>query len=165
MRDAITIREASDSDAATIAALRIALLTETGSLDKHNAEGYRAEWASIFEAWLVDGTCRFWLMYEGQALLGGGGVSLRAIFPTPARARPLEARLQNFYVIPPRRAEGLGERLLRIILAWIAAEGITRVIVHPSVRTRRWYPRFGFEPLRDEFILSANLDEGAMGTL
>ena len=156
--DPIAIREAKPADAASVAGLRVALLQELGEFAHEATAPYLDQWTSLFETWLADGTCRFWLAYDGASLVGGAGITLRAIFPNPARRLPLEARLQNFFVVPLYRGSQLGERLLRFVLAWISAAGITRVIVHPSVRTRPWYMRFGFEPLTDEFVLRADLE-------
>ncbi len=67
---------------------------------------------------------------------------------TPAGQRYLD--IQELYVVPERRRQGLGGRLLQSLLKRAAADGIERVHVFSSTKDQdailRFYRRHGFSP-------------------
>jgi predicted GNAT family acetyltransferase len=55
-----------------------------------------------------------------------------------------QAVLLNVYTQPAWRRRGIAERLVREVLAWAAARGVSSVVLHASAAGRRLYERLGF---------------------
>jgi ribosomal protein S18 acetylase RimI-like enzyme len=89
-----------------------------------------------------------------QEVIGGAGVQLRPLLPRP---RPEgddielgpEAIVLNAYVDAARRRRGLGDALMRAVLAALAERNIRRIVLHASADGRRLYERLGFVPTNE----------------
>jgi GNAT superfamily N-acetyltransferase len=82
-------------------------------------------------------------------IVAGAGVQRRTVLPRPDERDPAhlvneEALIVNVYTDPAWRRRGIAELLMRHILAWTHAEGITRVVLHASAAGRPMYERLGF---------------------
>jgi len=81
--------------------------------------------------------------------IGGAGVQLRRILPRPGsngdglELGP-EALVLNVYVEPAWRRHGVGEALMRAVLAALAGRRVGRIVLHASDQGRRLYQRLGF---------------------
>ena len=80
--------------------------------------------------------------------VGGAGVQLRSILPRPGDGGGIElgpeAIILNVYVEPAWRRHGVGQALMRALLAALAERGIRRVVLHASEQGRALYERLGF---------------------
>ena len=92
-----------------------------------------------------------WVAQRAAAIpepVGGAGVQLRPILPRPRGAGGIEtgpeAIVLNVYVEPAWRRHGVGETLMRSVLAALAERGIRRVVLHASDQGRALYERLGF---------------------
>ena len=56
-------------------------------------------------------------------------------------------------VEPELRDEGLGSRMLEVVLAWARERGVEEIIVWPSERSYPFYERAGFSRTRDPLVL------------
>jgi GNAT superfamily N-acetyltransferase len=86
--------------------------------------------------------------------IGGAGVQLRPLVPRPDPAGEglelgPEAIVLNVYVEPAWRRRGIGEALVRAVLAAMAERGVRRIVLHASDEGRRLYERLGFAPTNE----------------
>jgi ribosomal protein S18 acetylase RimI-like enzyme len=84
-----------------------------------------------------------WLAMDGDRPLGSvAGISL------PDQPED-ECVLVGMWVDPAARGRGVGERLVRTVVAWAAEEGLSRVLLevaHENAAARSLYERVGFVP-------------------
>jgi GNAT superfamily N-acetyltransferase len=62
---------------------------------------------------------------------------------------PLEAELTSMWVAPARRGQGVGDRLVEVVLGWAAHQGFTIVslwVARGNTHAARLYARNGFAP-------------------
>ena len=85
------------------------------------------------------------------AVVAGAGVQRRHVLPhrSPSRAgrriaAGRHAIVLNVYTEPEWRRHGLGELLMREVLAWARSEHLDRLVLHASEAGRPLYQRLGF---------------------
>jgi GNAT superfamily N-acetyltransferase len=149
----IAIRSAGPSDARALAELRWEFrIGRDAPTEQHDA--FITRCAAWIDRELGDaGSWRSWIAEDcGQIV---GQIWLRPIdkVPNPVGDRERHAYISNFYVAPSSRG-GIGTRLLRTALEWASANGVDRVVLWPTVRSRTLYLRHGFTPNGDVLQLT-----------
>jgi GNAT superfamily N-acetyltransferase len=86
----------------------------------------------------------------GGEVVSGVGAFLHRLLP---RGRELglrqEAYVLNVYTEPAHRRRGLSRRLMRELIEWCRAHGITRVTLHASDAGRPLYEGLDFAPTNE----------------
>lgn len=159
----IQFRDASPSDAAALASLGARSFTETfghlytadnlaAFLVNHSEEKWRAE--------LVDPAFAVRIgEADGQAAAYAklGPPSL----PFEPRGNPIE--LRQFYVLGPWHGSGAARELMDWVLGEAKRRGAEELYLSVFVdnhRARRFYDRYGFEPVgRYDFMVGSHADE------
>jgi GNAT superfamily N-acetyltransferase len=125
-------------------------------LAPHQADALTTATASFLRDAMPRGDYLGWVAEDAVApgvIVGGAGVHLRPILPRPRGGDGLElgpeAIVLNVYVDPAWRRRGVGEALIRALLAALDAGGIRRIVLHASDDGRRLYERLGFEPTNE----------------
>ena len=80
---------------------------------------------------------------DGERIVGQVWLHAIGKLPNPVGEPASHAYISNLYVTPAARG-GIGARLLQAALDRAAAEGVDRVILWPTPRSRTLYERFGF---------------------
>ncbi len=97
---------------------------------------------SAVEAWLRDGAggTRFLLALAGDHPVGFACFAVLY----PGRALSGMLFLKDVFVMEDRRSQGIGERIMRFLAEFCAAQGIGRIDwVVKSARSQRFYERLG----------------------
>jgi GNAT superfamily N-acetyltransferase len=139
------IRYAIPSDAAVIAAQRVAMFQAMGELDGADVAVVESATRQRLAAQLASGEYTGWLAEVNGVPVAGAGVLLHQYHPTrrnPA-GRPT-AYILNVYTDPRHRRAGLATRLVETILAWCRERDVARVSLHTSAAGRAVYERLGF---------------------
>jgi len=142
-----TVRAARPEEAAAVADAVRALLEELGATPPARDAMEAAARAVIADPEL--GTVLVALAPDGDALVG----VLAASWPAAIHAGGAYGLIQDLWVAPGRRSDGVGSELVEAYLSLAAARpGVARVEVgiprdgFPALRqTRRFYQRSGFE--------------------
>lgn len=132
----VTIRFAGPEDGEALAAMIDAQDRFRGS--QRPAGAARA----AVEGWLRDGAggTRFLLAFAGDQPVGFA--SFAALYPGPKLRGMLF--LKDVFVVAERRSQGIGERIMRFLAAFCAAQGIERIDwVVKTARSQRFYERLG----------------------
>jgi len=139
--DGVTVREARPSDAFSVGALHIQDEREHGHAV---APGFLD---ALSDAWLRDRARRTWVAEDvrGRPL---GVLHGSRVQKLPSAHRPADAwfHVSLLYVTQDARGHGIGQQLLEALLAWAAADGVTRVQLHAVPGDRTLYERMGFGP-------------------
>jgi GNAT superfamily N-acetyltransferase len=118
MAEAVTIRRAVPADGTRVAALWLRLLDEHAALD--GRFGYAADARTRFEndfpVWLRNQTWRLVVAEAGGEIVGF--VSAQRWAPPPVYAYSEEVYLNELYVAPEARRQGLGRRLVEAVRGW-----------------------------------------------
>ncbi|MDQ2918373.1 MAG: GNAT family N-acetyltransferase [Verrucomicrobiota bacterium] len=149
------IRRATVADAATIASHRARMFRDMGQVPPELYEPLRAS----AEKWLVNGFGSGeyvgWLATAVNLpldIIGGVGVQLRRVSPHARQkadgevliAEGRHALVINVFTEPKWRRRGIGESLVREIIAWAKTERLDRLVLHASKEGRKLYERLGF---------------------
>lgn len=131
------IRQATAADARTVGTLLHRFNAEFGV-----PEPSAVEFARRFETLLARDDVIV-LLAGGEEAVGFAFATLR---PTPYHDGPL-AQLEELYVEPARRSEGIGGRILDELLRLVRAHGCEEMHIGvdaPDTEARRFYERHGF---------------------
>lgn len=151
----VRVREAVPTDAFSVGALHIQDERERGA---SVPPGFLDTFA---DAWLRDRARRTWLAEEptGRPIGVLHGTRVQKL---PSAHRPADAwfHVSLLFVTPDARGLGLGERLLRTLLAWAPAERVTRIQLNAVPGARTLYERVGFGTPSDR-LMELRLDAPA----
>src|SRR5215471_14495501 len=141
----VRIRVARSSDSSTLAELRYQFRAEAGS-----ATEIKSRFVRRCASWMNKRFCsgsgrwRCWVVDDGKRLLGHVCVQLFEKLPNPVENEPeLHAYITNFYVIPEKRSQGFGRKLLDKALSWCRVQGTDAIILWATPESRSLYRRCG----------------------
>lgn len=151
------VRPAGLADIDIIAWQRAAMFRDMGTLPPAREAALIRATADYLRGALPRGEYLGWVAQSTpslQEVIGGAGVQLRPLLPRP---RPEdddielgpEAIVLNVYVDAAWRRRGLGDALMRVVLAALAERNIRRIVLHASADGRRLYERLGFVPTNE----------------
>ena len=151
----VRVRRATPADATIIARHRARMFEEMGELPSERYEALHSAAETYLEDAIGRGEYVGWLAAPADDLariVAGAGVQRRRVLPHPVtqadgRVRIAEGRhaiVLNVYTDPDWRRRGLGELLMREVMAWARAERLDRLVLHASDAGRPLYERLGF---------------------
>ncbi len=155
------IRLHKSSDYPAIAELRWLLKTDDG---RASADQSKSEFIERYHRHLElsdrDGHTVHWLIEDDGVI--GGVMTVRIVQqePSPIDETARWGYLTNCYVVPEKRNNGLGTKLLASIESWGASLGLELLIVWPSEASYPFYRRAGFKGRDDplELVLGPDRD-------
>jgi ribosomal protein S18 acetylase RimI-like enzyme len=158
MHDRPTVRAAREADALELARLRWDLTFE-GHEDEavESRDAFAARFAERWSSFLASGRW-FVAVAEGTVTEGRliGCVWLEVVdrVPRPIRHADEMGYVTNVYVVPDRRNEGIGSRLLTTVMAESRRRGLAELFVWPSDASIAFYRRAGFSQSSEVYEMS-----------
>ncbi len=141
------MRTAEPRDAFAVAALHLQAERERG----HQIPPGFLD--SLADAWLRDRSRVTWIAEDGNHNpVGAVHGTVARTLPSPRRPGSAWMHVGFLYVTTKARGSGLGERLLRTVIAWCAAQGVDRIQVIVADEERSLYERTGFGPPSDGLL-------------
>jgi GNAT superfamily N-acetyltransferase len=130
---------------------------EMGRVSEAAVEPLARASAAYFETAIPGGAYVAWVAVpvdDPTRIIAGGAVQRRRVLPRPDDRDPTriideEAHIVNVYTDPAWRRRGIAVGLMRHILAWTRAEGLSRVGLHASAAGRPMYEQMGFKPTNE----------------
>jgi len=166
------IRAARPADAAIIAWHRARMFQDMGDVPpalfdelRTTSQAYIGEALARHEyvGWLASPAA------DPDTVVAGAGAQLRRAFPHmlklpagPVVAQGRHAIVLNVFTEPEWRRQGVGELLMRQVIAWAREEQLDRLVLHASPHGRPLYERLGFQgtnEMRFQGILRGFKDE------
>jgi ribosomal protein S18 acetylase RimI-like enzyme len=132
------IRRAVHGDEAAVRELRLAALRDSPDAFGSTLEREQARTAQDWESWIDTGAT--FLAESGRGEPLGLAVGI-------ATEDGASAELLSMWVAPPRRGTGIADDLVREIVAWAVAQGVSELrlkVTTPNRSARRLYERHGF---------------------
>lgn len=150
----VSLDKATTAAIDELVASRLEVMTEVWELDPQtDLTRYAAETRAYYERALPAGAHTAFLMHDGDAFVGCGGVSYYEVMPTCDNPTGRKAYIMNMYVRPAYRRRGLASQLLQELLGDCAEKGIGFISLEASQDGRPLYEKFGFSPMPDEMLL------------
>lgn len=139
----IETREAAVDDLPALARLRWDCHTERHPADERDFDAYRLGFARWWSA--QQGRCRAVVALDGPDVVGMGFLGVVDRVPSPGSLHRRHGDIQSMYVIPTRRNDGIGSRIVHALLDLARDAGCERIEVHSGRRAVTLYERSGFE--------------------
>lgn len=150
-RTKYAIRQATVSDAATIARHRVSMFHDMGQVPTDALAAELLERSTFaLDALLREGSYVGWFaVTESGEVLGGVGAHVRPQLPhishdgaaVVTSAVPL---IVNVYTEPELRGRGIARALMNTLMKWAISRGFDRVLLHASESGRPLYQSLGF---------------------
>ena len=102
---------------------------------------------------LADGTHTAYLVYDGDAFVGAGGVSYYQVMPTYHGPSGWKAYIMNMYVKPEYRRQGIALKTLDLLVKDAKAKGVDAITLEATRMGRPLYEAYGFVPMESEMEL------------
>jgi GNAT superfamily N-acetyltransferase len=138
----IAIRPAKDHELGTVAELRWQWILENEGTPVTTLD----EFVDRFVRWARENASshRCMVMVRGDVVIGMAWLAVIQRVPSPRALERASGDVQCVYVVPDERNNGLGGRLIDVILELAHELGLERVTVHSSARAISAYARHGF---------------------
>ncbi|WP_028566996.1 GNAT family N-acetyltransferase [Salisaeta longa] len=121
------VRRAATDDLARLEALWLALQREQAAQDERLtlSEDAAERWRNDAPYWLSDETQRLFVAEDEGTVVGF--VSARRTGPPPIYAAVDEVFIDELYVVPAVRSQGIGRQLVAAVTHWATHQGVARV--------------------------------------
>ena len=150
----VKIRLAGSGDWKALAEMRYRFRAELGSPTEPKSQFVRRCTSWIRKRFDVGSSpWRCWVIEDGKELLGHVCVELFEKMPNPVNEEELHAYVTNFYVVPEKRDQGLGKKVLEKALSWCRGQGADAIILWASPGSKSLYRRCGLVKPADIFEL------------
>ncbi len=138
------LRPATCADAETIQAQRDAMFADIGS-EPQQIQAISAASLGWLRRTLASGAYFGVLLQHGGQIVAGAGAQWQDFQPSPKSPSSVRAYLDNVYVTPAQRGQGLAGQLIQILLAECQSRGVELVSLHSSDAGRPTYTKLGFK--------------------
>lgn len=102
---------------------------------------------------LEDGSHVAYLVYDGERIIGTGGVSFYRVMPTFHNPTGMKAYIMNMYTAPEYRRRGIARKTLDYLVGEARSRGIYFISLEATSMGRPLYGGYGFEQMEDEMYL------------
>ena len=136
------IRAATKSDSKWILHHRVNMFIDMGKSSEFIKETEELTESFLEDHWTKD--YRYFLVEEGDDIVGGCGISQFRVPPQASQRRGVYAYITNMFVEQNHRGRGVGGALLRHVIDLCRHEGIGLLLLHASVVGLTIYESLGF---------------------
>lgn len=102
---------------------------------------------------LGDGTHTAYLVFDGNKVIGTGGVSFFRVMPTFHNPSGCKAYIMNMYTEPAYRRRGIARKTLDLLVDEIRKRGISAVSLEATQMGKPLYEQYGFRKMENEMEL------------
>ena len=154
----LTYRKCTLEDLDELTETRIEVLRAANLLSEDvDMEEVREQSRIYYEKALQDGSHVAYLVYDGNAFVGAGGVSFYQVMPTYHDPSGRKAYIMNMYTKPAYRRRGIALKTLGLLVDVFRAAGVTAITLEATDAGRPLYERYGFVPMEHEMELPEGL--------
>lgn len=93
------------------------------------------------------------LVYDGDGVIGTGGVSFYRVMPTCCNPDGRKAYIMNMYTAPEYRRQGIARKTLDMLVEECRRRGVRFITLEATAAGRPLYESYGFVNMQDEMIL------------
>ena len=149
-----TYKKADISDLELLVSSRVMVLkaanklpedTDMSEIERQSREYYKKA--------LADGSHTAYLVFDGEKLIGAGGISYYTVMPTCCDPTGKKAYVMNMYPDPEYRRQGIAYKTLELLVADSKARGGEHITLEATDMGRPLYEKFGFVQMQSEMQL------------
>ena len=141
----IEYRRATPDKIDLLVSTRIEVLRAANLLDENvDMSDVAAQSEAYYRDALTDGSHTGILAFDGDALVGTGGVSYYRVMPTFHNPTGRCAYIMNMYVRPAHRRRGIATAMLDLLVADARRRGMGRIALEATDMGRPLYEKYGF---------------------
>lgn len=147
-------KRANENDIDVLTQFRVKVLRAANLLDDSTdmSQVEKESYAYYKEA-LANGSHIAYLVYDGQEIIGSGGVSFYQVMPTYHNPSGRKAYIMNMYTHPNYRRKGIAYKTLELLVTETKKLGITSISLDATAMGRPLYEVYGFLPMQNEMEL------------
>lgn len=133
---------------------RIEVLRAANCLsDEANMAFVEAQSREYYEESLQAETHTAYLAFEGERVVGAGGISFFRVMPTYHNPTGWKAYIMNMYTSPDYRRKGIAYHTLELLIKEAKKRNVSYISLEATDMGRPLYERYGFVKMNDEMIL------------
>lgn len=152
----LVYRRATPEDLPVLTKTRIEVLRAANRLPAEADLAEVERQSREYYAWaLQNGSHTAYLVFEGGAFVGAGGISYFRVMPTCHNPTGRKAYIMNMYTAPSHRRRGVATHTLQLLVEDARAKGVQAISLEATPMGRPLYEAFGFVPMRYEMELPA----------
>lgn len=144
----VTYRMATAEDAEALARLRLELLLEEHAEDHVDADAYVAAHVRQIQPELARGTHCSWLAEVDGEPVASVVLTWSVSPPHFDRSERKRGFVSSVYTRPAYRRQGIGRRLMLLLVEHARREHVTVLVLWPSEMGEPFYESLGFQPSR-----------------
>lgn len=147
-------RKATIADLDILVETRLEVLRVVNKLDDNEdmSEIVRESYKYYREA-LGNGLCTVYLVFDGDKVIGTGGISYYSIMPTYHDPTGRKGYIMNMYTKPEYRRQGIAAKTLDLLVKDAKEHGITVISLEATDMGRKLYEKYGFVDMKCEMEL------------
>ncbi len=150
-------KKADISDIDILMETRIEVLRAANQLPAEvDMSEVRHESCVYYKRALNDNTHTAYLVYDGDTVVGAGGVSFFQVMPTYHNPSGNKAYIMNMYTHPDYRRQGIAFKVLDMLVKECRERKITAVSLEATESGRTLYEKYGFIEMKHEMELPEN---------
>ena len=151
---ALVYKRATLADLDILTETRIEVLRAANRLDA-SADMTQVERATLayYRSALADGSHTAYLVLDGGACVGTGGISYYQVMPTCHNPSGQKAYIMNMYTRPAYRRRGIAARTLDLLVQDARGRGVHAISLEATSMGRPLYEAYGFVPMTSEMEL------------
>lgn len=126
-------------------------LTEETDMSEVKKQSYE-----YYQAALQNDTHVAYLVFDGDAFVGAGGISFFRVMPTYHNPTGEKAYIMNMYTKPEYRRRGIAYKTLDLLIAEAKNRGVFAISLEATDMGKPLYEKYGFVKMNDEMELQFN---------
>lgn len=143
---------ADAADLEVLVRTRIQVLRAANQLDDA-ADMSEVEEQSRMYYWQAGEDHAALLVYDGDRVIGTGGVNFYRVMPTCCNPDGRKAYIMNMYTAPEYRCQGIARKTLDMLVEECRRRGVRFITLEATAAGRPLYESYGFVNMQDEMIL------------
>lgn len=147
-------RKAGTADIELLTRLRTEVLRAANRLeDDADMSAVERESRRYYETCFCEDSHAAWLVFDGERVVGTGGISFYQVMPTYHNISGKKAYIMNVYTQPDYRRKGIAYHILELLVGEAEKRKIDVITLEATEAGRPLYERFGFSAMQEEMEL------------
>ncbi len=149
-----TYKKASIDDLELLVSSRVMVLKAANKLHEDtDMSEIEARSREYYKKALAQDTHTAYLVFDGDRLIGAGGMSYYSVMPTCCDTTGKKAYVMNMYTDPEYRRQGIAYKTLDLLVQDAKARGVDHITLEATDMGRPLYEKYGFVQMPAEMQL------------